>query len=245
MKLQNRTILITGGTSGIGEALVKKLAPGNNKIVVIARNPIKLEKLTEDFPSVKTYRCSLSNKLEVENTISEIINNHPDVSVVMNNAGIQVTPTFLDSDFSFDTIDNEIKINLAAPIWICALMLGPLLNLKEPAAFMNVTSGLGLYPKKSSAVYCATKAGLHNFTKSFRYQLEHTLIKVHEAIMPIVDTPMTKGRGNGKISAEDAAIAIIKGIESGDNEIYVGKAKLIPLMSRISPSLMAAIMKAG
>jgi short-subunit dehydrogenase involved in D-alanine esterification of teichoic acids len=245
MKLQDRTILITGGTSGIGKALVKHLAPHNKMIVVIARNPIKMEKLSEEFPNVKTYRCSLSNKLEVESTLSEITDNHPEISVVMNNAGIQVTPTFLDSDFSFDTIDNEIIINLAAPIWICALMLGPLLNLKEPAAFMNVTSGLGLYPKKSSAVYCATKAGLHNFTKSFRYQLEDTLIKVHEAIMPMVDTPMTKGRGNGKISVDDAAVAIIKGIESGYSEIYVGKAKLIPLMSRISPTLMAAIMKAS
>ncbi len=245
MKLQNRKILITGGTSGIGKALVKQLAPRNNTIVVLARNPVKLEKMEEDFPNVRTYRCSLSNKMEVENTLSEIVNNHPEISVVINNAGIQVTSTFLDSDFSFDAIDNEISINLTAPIWICALMLGPLLNLKAPAAFINVTSGLGLYPKKSSAVYCATKAGLRNFTKSFRYQLEDTLIKVHEAIMPLVDTPMTQGRGNGKMSAEDAAGAIINGIESDDDEIYIGKAKLIPLMSRISPTLMAAIMKAG
>lgn len=245
MKLQDRTILITGGTSGIGKALVKQLAPCNNKIVVIARNPVKLEKLTEEHPNIKPYRCSLSNKMEVENTLSEIVINHPEISVVINNAGIQVTPTFLDSTFSFDSIDNEITVNLIAPIWICALMLGPMLNLKTPAAFINVTSGLGLYPKKNSAVYCATKAGLRNFTKSFRYQLEDTLIKVHEAIMPLVDTPMTQGRGNGKISPDDAAHAIIKGVESDTSEIYVGKAKLIPLMSRISPTLMAAIMKSG
>ncbi|MDF3014284.1 MAG: short-chain dehydrogenase/reductase, partial [Cellvibrio sp.] len=77
MKLQDRTILITGGTSGIGKALVKHLAPHNKTIVVIARNPIKMEKLSEEFPNVKTYRCSLSNKLEVESTLSEITDNHP------------------------------------------------------------------------------------------------------------------------------------------------------------------------
>lgn len=245
MKLQDRTLLITGGTSGIGYALVKKLASENKSIIVIARNPIHLEKVRNEISNVYTYKCSLSDKIDLEKTFSEIINNHPDISVVINNAGIQETPTFLDKDFSFDSIENEISINLASPIKICALMLGPLLNLKAPAAIVNITSGLGLYPKKNSAVYCATKAGLRNFTQSFRYQLEETPIKVFEAIMPLVDTPMTQGRGKGKISPDHAADAIIKGIENDDEEIYVGKAKLIPLVSRISPRLMAAIMKAG
>lgn len=245
MKLQDRTLLITGGTSGIGYALVKSLATKNTNIIVIARNPIHLEKIKNEIPNIHTYKCSLANQIELEKTFTEIINNHPDISVVINNAGIQETPTFLDKDFNFDSIENEIRINLTSPIKICALMLGPLLNLKAPAAIVNITSGLGLYPKKNSAVYCATKAGLRNFTKSFRYQLEETPIKVFEAIMPLVDTPMTHGRGKGKISPESAADAIIKGIESDDEEIYVGKAKLIPLVSRISPRLMAAIMKAG
>lgn len=245
MKLAGKKILITGGTSGIGYALVQSLAAKNNDIIVIARNPINLEKVKSEFPNVRTYKCSLGNKIDLETTFSEIVDNHPDISVVINNAGIQATPTFLDKDFNFDSIENEINVNLIAPIRICALMLGPLLNLKTPAAIVNITSGLGLYPKKNSAVYCATKAGLHNFTQSFRYQLEETQVNVFEAIMPLVDTPMTHGRGKGKISPDSAANAIIKGIEDNDEEIYVGKTKLIPLVSRISPNLMAAIMKAG
>lgn len=245
MKLQNRTILITGGTSGIGRALVDQLAPHNRAIVVISRNPVKLEKLAEEYPNVFTYRCMLANKMDVESVVDEILENHPDISVVINNAGIQVTPTFLDSDFSFDSIENEIAINLIAPIWMCALMLGHMLDLEIPTTFVNVTSGLALFPKKNSAVYCAAKAGLHNFSKSFRYQLEGTLVSVQEAIMPLVDTPMTEGRGNGKISATEAARAIIRGIEDDKSEIYVGKAKFMPLLGRISPSLMGAIMKAG
>lgn len=245
MKLQNRTLLITGGTSGIGYALVKQLTRNNQAVIVIASNAERLEKLREDFTNVHTYCCSLENKISLVDTLAEITNAHPQISVVINNAGIQVTPTFLDNNFNFDSIENEISVNLMAPIRICALMLGPLLNLKTPAAIVNITSGLGLYPKKNSAVYCATKAGLRNFTQSFRYQLEGTPIKVFEAIMPLVDTPMSHGRGKGKISPDSAANAIIKGIESDDEEIYVGKAKLIPLVTRISPSLMAAIMKAG
>jgi uncharacterized oxidoreductase len=245
MKLQDRTLLITGGTSGIGYALVKKLSKINKSIIVIARNPIHLEKIKHEIPNVYTYKCSLEKKIELQKTFSEIIANHPDISVVINNAGIQETPTFLDRDFNFDTIEKEISVNLIAPIRICSLMLNPLLNLKAPAAIVNITSGLGFYPKKNSAVYCATKAGLRNFTQSFRYQLEETPIKVFEAIMPMVDTPMTRGRGKGKISPNSAAEAIIEGIENDDEEIYVGKAKFIPLVSRISPRLMASIMKAG
>lgn len=245
MKLQNRTLLITGGTSGIGYALVKQLAQINETIVVIASNSSKLEKLREEFTNIYTYCCPLDNKTALLNTLREIINNHPKISVVINNAGIQVTPTFLDGDFSFNSIEHEIAVNLTAPIHICAIMLNPLLNLNEPAAIVNITSGLGLYPKKNSAVYCATKAGLRNLTQSLRYQLEDTSINVFEAIMPLVDTPMTHGRGKGKMSPANAASAIIKGIENDTQEIYVGKAKLIPLVSRISPRLMAAIMKAG
>lgn len=245
MKIQNKTILITGGTSGIGYALVKQLARSNKAIVVIASNAGKLGKLREEFNNVHTYCCSLENEICLLNTLIEVSDTYPQISVVINNAGIQVTPTFLDSDFNFDSIQHQIAVNLTAPIKICALMLQPLLNLKQPAAIVNITSGLALYPKKNSAVYCATKAGLHNFTQSFRYQLEGTPIKVFEAILPLIDTPMTRGRGKGKLSPDSAARAIIKGIENNEEENYVGKAKLIPLVSRISLSLMAAIMKAG
>ncbi len=245
MKLRDKTLLITGGTSGIGEALVKRLAPRNASLVIIARHAVKLKKLAEQFPNIHPYPCSLASRPDVERTIGEITDNHPDISVVINNAGIQCTPTFLDDDFDFNHIDNEITINLTAPIWICALMLENMLALKAPAAFVNITSGLALFPKRNSAVYCASKAGLRNFSTSFRYQLEKTRISVHEAIMPLVDTPMTEGRDKGKISALAAAKAIIAGVENDRKEIYIGKAKLIPLLARVSPSLMGAIMKTG
>lgn len=243
MKIANKAVLITGGTSGIGYELVKQLAPTNDSIVVISRNPVKLQALREAFKNVITYECSISDDTALEKTIRNIVNNHPDISVVFNNAGIQETPTFLDKTFSYDSIDREISVNFAAPVKICALMLGHMVAIDAPSAFVNISSGLALFPKKSSAVYCATKAAIHSFSKSLRYQLEGTPVAVHEAIMPLVDTPMTEGRGKGKMKAEDAAEAIIKGIEDGRHEIYVGKARMMPFLSRVSPSLMAKIMK--
>lgn len=245
MQLQNRTVLITGGTSGIGLSIVKKLASTSKAIIVIARDPLKLEQLRNTTPHIFTYNCNLANRVELEATISSIVEQHPDISVVINNAGIQNTPTFIDKNFAPNNIENEIATNLSAPIQICAYILATLLNLNTTAIIVNVTSGLGIYPKKNSAVYCATKAGLRNFTRSLRYQLEDTQITVIEAILPLVDTAMTAGRGAGKISADHAAAEIINGIEQGKTEIYVGKTRWIPWLSRINPSLMAAIMKAG
>lgn len=245
MDLRERTVLITGGTSGIGLELVKKLACGASTVVVLSRDPNKLIQLTQAFGNVKGYPCSLDNAVELEATIKTIRQNHPELSVVINNAGIQDTPTFLDTHFQYSRIEYEIAVNLTAPIKICALMLPHMLSLGCPSAFVNITSGLAIYPKKSSAVYCATKAGLHNFSRSLRYQLETTRISVHDAILPIVDTPMTKGRGRGKLSAEKAAESIIRGVTRGREEIYVGKARFIPALARLSPSLLARIMKSG
>lgn len=243
MKLMNKTILITGGTSGIGRELVRLLAPCNHLIIVIGRNSERLKRVEQAHANVHTYACSLDDGPSLRCRLTEIITEYPNISVVVNNAGIQVTPTFLDDDFCFDSIAEEIITNLTAPVCLSALMLPSMLKLNEPCAFINITSGLALFPKRESAVYCATKAGLRNFSKSFRYQLEPTKIAVHEAVLPLVDTPMTRGRGSNKISAAEVARAIIKGVERDKAEIYVGKARLLPLLSRLCPSTIASFMK--
>lgn len=245
MNIRNRVLLITGGTSGIGYALVKKLASITKAIIVIARDAEKLNQLNNTHPHIYTYSCDIANKVDLESVLNHITEQHPDISIVINNAGIQNTPTFLDEDFNPNSIDYEIATNLVAPIQICAHMIGLLAKRSTNSAIINVTSGLGFYPKKNAAVYCATKAGLRNFTQSLRYQLENTSINVIDAILPLVDTPMTQGRGKGKISTETAAIEIISGIEKEKDEIYVGKTRWIPLLSRLSPSLTASILKAG
>lgn len=245
MKLRQRSILITGGTSGIGAALVSQLAGVNAEIVVIGRNPDKLDRLRQDYSNVTPYRCALDSRQAVERTIETILARHPSLSVVINNAAVQYTPTLLDAEFSFASIENEITTNLTAPIWISALLLGHFQALQQNAAVINITTGLALFPKTTSAVYCATKAGLHFFSRSLRYQLEATRISVHEAIMPLVDTAMTADRDGGKMTAPAAAAAIIRGVERGRAEFHVGKARLIPVIARISPALMGRIMKTG
>lgn len=243
MQLKEQTIFMTGGTSGIGRAMVDLLAPANKAIIVLAQDRQKLDMLRAEYNNVHTYACGLHDQSEVRRALSAILIQHPELTVVVNNAGIQNTPVLHDADFVFDSITQEILVNLAAPVWICALTVHHLLQRSGQAAYINITSGLACYPKRSAAVYCATKAGLHNFTTSLRYQLENTNVSVHSAILPLVDTPMTAGRGGGKLPASVAARQILKGVERNQSDIYVGKARWIPIVSRLSPVLMKSILK--
>lgn len=243
MNFTGSTVAITGGTSGIGLALVKQLADQCEAIVVIARNQEVLTSLQQTYPNVYGYTCSIDNKPELETTLDHLIQHHPKLSMFINNAAIQHVPTFLEDDFNYGGIEKEVKVNLLAPIWITALVLGHFINQPTKTAFINVSSGLAFYPKTSAAVYSATKAALHSFCTSLRYQLANTQVEVFEAVMPIVNTPMTTGRGSNKISAKSAAHALIKGVSKNQHTVYIGMSKLIPFMSRFAPSLMANILK--
>ena len=245
MQIINRTILITGGTSGIGKALVEHLAPTNERILVVAKNPQRLEALREEYNNVDTYVCDLAAQDSVKTVFDTVLKFHPELSVVINNAAVQFEPMLHEADFNFDGIAEEIAVNLRAPVWTCALTVKHLLQCGQDAAFVNITSGLAHSPKKTSAVYCATKAGLSSFTASLRYQLEHTNVRVHSAVLPLVDTPMTRGRGRSKLAAVTVAQELVQGLERNQEDIYVGKAKWLPILSRISPRLMKRILKNG
>jgi uncharacterized oxidoreductase len=201
--------------------------------------------LQSEFSSVSVYVCELSDRVSVERAWERVAAEHPDLSMLINNAAVQLTPRFLDDDFDFDGIAHETTVNFLAPAWLSYLALGVFQANGKHSAIVNVSSGLAFFPKTRSAVYCATKAALHSLSQSLRYQLAGSRIAVIEAFLPVVDTPMTEGRGELKISAAHAAAKIIDGISQGRKEIFVGKARWLPLLSRISPSIPRAILKHG
>jgi len=141
------------------------------------------------------------------------------------------------------TTELETAINFIGPVELTKSMLPQMRHLPG-ARLVFVTSGLALAPKRSSPVYCANKAGLRSFAKSLRAQLRNAQwnIEVTEALPPLVDTDMTRGRGRGKISAQTAARQIVEGIQAGKLEIYVGASALLRVINRISPALAEAIM---
>jgi uncharacterized oxidoreductase len=132
---------------------------------------------------------------------------------------------------------------------VVALSAGllPLLARQPSAALVNVTSGLALAPKRSAPVYCATKAAVRSFTRALRYQCEDggLAVRVIEAIPPLVDTPMTAGRGRGKLSPERCAAEILAGVRRGAAEIPIGRTRLLRGLQRLSPALAYRIMRDG
>ena len=183
--------------------------------------------------------ATLSNSNAVTASIAQIAHEHPDIGVVINNAALQYDMPLTAEDFDPARIIDEVSINLIAP----ALITQHLIKHARLQAVVNISSGLAFFPKQNSALYCATKAALHNFSISLRYQLAAQDILVSEAILPLVDTPMTSCRGSGKLTADAAARAILDGVRKGRAEIYIGKAKLIPFFMRLAPSLGRKILR--
>lgn len=241
MKLNKKRIVITGGTSGIGYEMVKYLQP-DNEIIVISRSANKLEELTHKFRDVISYQADLSKLDELEAVASSIVERFNTIDVLINNAAVQHTPTFVEDAFDYASINHEITLNFTS---ICSLtyLLLPILTHRNKAVILNINSGLALAPKTSSAIYCATKGALNIFTLSLRYQLENTNISVQQAFLELVETAMTTGRGKNKISAKEASKIILNGLERGIPDHDIGKVKLLRFLLRLAPSIAQKIMK--
>lgn len=242
MNLENRKVLVTGGTEGIGAALVDQLVRRGAKVITCARHEPGAGLPT----GVIFRRCDLAAAEDRRVFVSWLLEEHPDMSVLINNAGVQHLMDFHRTDFG--TIESgsrlELALNLEAPILLCAGLL-PVLSRQPEAAIVNITTGLALAPKKSSPVYCATKAALRSFTRSLRYQVEDVAphIRVQEVLPPLVETRMTQGRGSGKMKPEAVASQVLSAIERGVDECYVGKSRLLKYMMRIAPGVAYQVLK--
>jgi short-subunit dehydrogenase involved in D-alanine esterification of teichoic acids len=241
MQLINKKILITGATSGIGLKLVEKLYQ-KNSIYIIARNQDKINKLLEKFPSIVAYKADFRNMNEVESVVDKISLNAKSLDVLINNAAVQYTPTFIDDDFKYESINDEITTNFTVICSLCYLLM-PMLNQQHNAVILNINSGLALAPKTSSAIYCACKGAINVFSQSLRYQLKNTQVQVLQAFLPLVDTPMTEGRGKSKMTIEKVTSEIIKGVDKSILDHDVGKVKLLRIINRLMPSLAQKIMR--
>ena len=244
MKLQNQKILITGGSSGIGFAMAKALIDLGNQVITADRNPEKQAKAKIELPQLICFPCDVTKAEDRERLVLYIEQEHADLSILINNAGIQYYYQFTESNSIPSQVQAEIATNLEAPIHLCGLLL-PVLSRQQESAIVNITSGLAWMPKQSAIVYCATKAGLQNFSRGLRYQLEETPIRVVELIPPLVETAMTKGRGKDKVSPEVVAQALVKGLQAGKTEILVGKIKLLKMINRWLPALAERILRNG
>ncbi|RMF23082.1 MAG: SDR family NAD(P)-dependent oxidoreductase [Cyanobacteria bacterium J083] len=246
MKLSDHTVLVTGGSKGIGLALVRQLYQKGNQVIICGRNSAKLALVMEEMREIKAIECDLAKDEDIRNLVSIIKTDFPNLSLLVNNAGVQLNYQFLqvEPEKALHDIDWEIQVNFNSLVKLTALCL-PLLRRQTESAIINVSSGLALTPKSSAPIYCATKAALHSFSQSLRYQMEDnaTNIKVFEAILPLVDTDMTRGRGKGKISPKQVAQEVITALSQDNYEIHVGKVKLLVWINRFAPWLAQRILR--
>lgn len=240
MKTKDNTILITGGATGIGFSLAEALVKAGNRVIVCGRREDKLTEARDKLPQIAIRVCDVSDEKDRESLFNWIKDNYDDLNVLINNAGIQRALNLKKGTPDLFVRENEIETNLVAPIHLSAYFI-PLLLKKREAAIINVSSGLGFVPIASMPVYCATKAALHSFTQSLRYQLQDTSIKVFEIVPPMVDTELgkgTTGEGDHKfrgISPSEVAAATLTAMANNEYEIVVGDAKRLVTGSRTDP----------
>lgn len=244
MKRSGNTILITGGSSGIGLALADKLTEMGNTVIAVGRNKAKLEKAKTVIPNLQTLVCDLGNPGQLDELVLQLERQFPALNMLINNAGIQYNYYWQEEAHLVDKITREFQVNLLAPAVLTAQLL-PLLARQEEAAIVNVTSALAWAPKKNAPVYCAGKAALHSLTQSLSWQLEDTNVRVAELVPPLVDTAMTAGRGKGKIQPKELANLFVERFFKGENLITTGKIRMLMGINRLAPGLAKRIMSKG
>ncbi len=240
MRTTHHTVLITGGTSGIGLALAKRFLKQENAVIVTGTNPPKADAVKRELPALTVELADMRDRHALE----KLVCRYPDINILVNNAGIQYNYEFADPAIAPEHITTELDINLLAPLYLTKLLLPQLLS-HPTAAIINVTSGLGIVPKQSAPVYCASKAALHSFTKTLRWQLEGTSVQVFEIIPPLVDTAMTQGRGRSKITPEALVEEFWRDFKRDRYEMRIGKTKLLFVLQRLMPLLVERIMRRG
>jgi uncharacterized oxidoreductase len=223
MKLTGNTILITGGASGIGFALAERFTAAGNEVIICGRREQALSDAKQLLPNIHTRVCDVADRDEREELKAWAIREFPDLNVLVNNAGIQ-RRVDITGDEDWAATASEIAINLEAPIHLSRLFY-PHLAAKSSAAIMNVTSGLSFVPLANVPVYCATKAALHSFTMSLRWQLKDTPVEVIEIVPPAVDTDLqAPGLHTFGVNVDEFADHVFTGLVAGEAEIAYGTA---------------------
>lgn len=235
MRINGKTALVTGGTDGIGREVARQLKERGAIVAVCGRDPGRLASARD--AGFQAIEADLSTKAGCDKLVDEL--SGVPLDILVNNAGMGGPRDLLDG-FDLDQTDRAIFLNLNAPMHLIAAFL-PVLRERPEAAIVNVTSGLALAPS-AAGVYCATKAGLRSFTQALRHQLRKTRITVIEALPPVVETRMTELNQHKKMSAPDCAAAIVKAIETGQTEAYIGATRILRAVSEVSPALARRIM---
>jgi uncharacterized oxidoreductase len=237
MKLANRTVLVTGGTGGIGLGMAEAFHRSKSRVIVCGRDREKLSMVKSKLPEITALPCDVGDARQRKQLAGEVLRRFPDLDILFNNAGIQ---RYIDLKKGYDALksgEDEIAINFVAVVELTALFIGHLMK-RPSAAVINVSSGLGFMPMMSTPIYSATKAAIHTYSLVLRQQLKDTSVKVVEIVPPMVDTGLNKaGRDGAQLEFRGIGLAeyiptVIKGLENDADMIFYGDGEKIMSESR-------------
>lgn len=218
MNLSNNKILITGGATGIGLGLTERFVQEGNTVIICGRRESVLKEVSDKFPAVITKACDLSVPAEREELYNWISQEHSDLTVLVNNAGMQQWMNVSDDDF-FQRAKEEITVNIEAPVHLTSLFV----NLPALKTIINVTSGLAFTPFAKVPVYSATKAFFRSFTQSLRVLVKSRGIEVIEMIPPALKTDLGgKGLHNQAPPVSEFVDTVFEQMKEGKSELTFG-----------------------
>jgi uncharacterized oxidoreductase len=189
MQISGNTILITGGGSGIGRALAEAFHRRGNKVIVAGRRQSALDAVREANPGIETATLDLTDPQDIARFAAQIARDYPTLNALLNNAGIMQPEDWRAADVNTSIAEATIATNLLAPIRLTAALL-PLLRKQAKSTVLTVSSGLAFLPLAITPTYSATKAAIHSFSESLRYQFKGTNMDVVEIAPPYVQTEL-------------------------------------------------------
>lgn len=206
MNLSGNTILITGGGSGIGRGLAEAFHALGNQVIVAGRRRQALQETTAANPGMQAVELDIEDPAAIREFAAKAAAEFPALNVLINNAGIMRAEKLLAQPTDLADAEAIIATNLLGPIRLTAALL-PHLEKQSTSTIVNVSSGLAFLPLTLTPTYCATKAALHSYTLSLRYQLKTTSVEVVELIPPYVATELMNGASDPRAMPLDKFIA--------------------------------------
>ncbi|MFC0775959.1 SDR family oxidoreductase [Terrimonas alba] len=239
MELQNKTVLITGGTAGIGLEAVKQFLNAGAKVIITGRSQAKLDKVKQQFPKITAIKSDAANEVDAISLFQQveksggidILYNNAGVLKISNNMGIKSDSHLVDAEY-------EMNVNYFGVIRLNNLFMDMLKSRKE-GAIINTTSLLAYVPSAIESTYSASKVALRFYTETLRKHLEilNSNVKVFELLPPVVNTEMTATRNDKKLTPEKLVKALIAGLKKNQFTIRVGDTKLLYIVNRLFPKV--------
>jgi uncharacterized oxidoreductase len=239
MRLTGRTILITGGSAGIGLAFALKFLELGNEVIVTGRRQAVLDAVKAQHPKLHTIQSDVADPAQIAALAARVKVEFPNLDVLMNNAGVGGAMNLRSPVSDLAALTSEVDVNLSGVIRMTSALIDML--TANHGTVINVSSGLALVPLPSNAIYSATKAAVHSYTQSLRFQLEDSGVEVIELMPPAVRTDMTDEFAEHDfpmISTQELVKLTFAGLRAGKSEIRPGQSNQLAFMRRLAPNFI-------